>query len=192
MNLYIAGSIAKAVAEVTGFNRNTASSFFMRLRKLISSKLPSYELGGALEADESYFGYRRKGKRGRGAAGKVAVSGLLKRGGKFYNAISSVASPATLLPIIEEKVEPGSIVYTDTFKSYNASDSDLCFNMNIGGSPYYRGTACSFWPIVNNEYNILGSTVHDCTNEVDRGKIYAIARSQYKKGESLCTRSKKM
>ena len=37
--------------------------------------------------DESYFGSVRKGKRGRGAAGKVAVFGILKRGGKVYTQI---------------------------------------------------------------------------------------------------------
>ena len=36
---------------------------------------------GEVEVDESYFGSKRKGKRGRGAAGKVPVFGLLKRGG---------------------------------------------------------------------------------------------------------------
>jgi hypothetical protein len=35
----------------------------MRLRQLIASKLPSYELDGEVEADESYFGGARKGKR---------------------------------------------------------------------------------------------------------------------------------
>ena len=39
---------------------------------------------GEVEVDESYFGGQRKGKRGRGAAGKVAVFGLLKRNGKVY------------------------------------------------------------------------------------------------------------
>jgi len=34
--------------------------------------------------DESYFGGVRKGKRGRGAAGKVLVFGILKRGEKVY------------------------------------------------------------------------------------------------------------
>jgi len=33
-------------------------------------------LGGEIELDESYFGGRRKGKRGRGAAGKVPVFGI--------------------------------------------------------------------------------------------------------------------
>ena len=39
---------------------------------------------GVVELDESYFGGVRKGKPGRGAAGKVAVFGILKRGGKVY------------------------------------------------------------------------------------------------------------
>ena len=35
--------------------------------------------------DESYFGAKRvRGKRGRGAAGKTPVFGLLKREGKVY------------------------------------------------------------------------------------------------------------
>ncbi len=37
-------------------------------------------LSGEIEVDESYFGGVRKGKRGRGAAGKIPVFGLLKRG----------------------------------------------------------------------------------------------------------------
>lgn len=94
----------------------------MRLRQLIASKQPSYKLSGEIEADESYFGGGRKGKRGRGAAGKIAVFGLLKRGGKVYTAIILNAKTETLLPIIEEKVMPDSIVYTDTFKAYNALD----------------------------------------------------------------------
>src|SRR5210317_1776497 len=119
---FVAGSTARATAEVVGVQANTAIRFFMRLRKLIASKLPSYRLSGEIEADESYFGGVRKGKRGRGAAGKVAVFGLLKRGGKVFTAIIPNAKTETLLPIIEDRVEPDSIVYTDTFRSYDALD----------------------------------------------------------------------
>ena len=38
--------------------------------------------GGEIEVDESYFGGNRKGKRGRGAAGKIPAFGLLKKGRK--------------------------------------------------------------------------------------------------------------
>ena len=119
---FVTGATARAAGEVVGVQANTAARFFMRLRQLIASKLPSYELDGEVEADESYFGGVRKGKRGRGAAGKVAVFGLLKRRGKVFTAIIANAKSRTLLPIIEEKVAPDSIVYTDTFKSYNALD----------------------------------------------------------------------
>ena len=37
---------------------------------------------GELGLDESYFGGKKKGKRGRGAVGKIPVFGLLKRKGK--------------------------------------------------------------------------------------------------------------
>lgn len=122
MELFVAGCTARAAAELVGVQPNTAITYFMRLRQLIASKLPSFELSGEVEADESYFGGVRKGRRGRGASGKVAVFGLLKRGGKVYTAIIPNAKTETILPIIEEKVEPDSIVYTDTFRSYNALD----------------------------------------------------------------------
>lgn len=119
---FVAGTTARATSELIGVQANTSARFYMRLRTLIASKLPSYELSGHIEADESYFGGRRKGMRGRGAAVKVAVFGLLKRGGKVYTAIVPNAKTETLLPIIEEHVRPDSIVYTDTFRSYNALD----------------------------------------------------------------------
>ena len=137
MELFIAGSTARAAAEVVGVQPNTAISYFMRLRKLIASKLPSYELDGEVEVDESYFGGIRKGKRGRGAAGKVAVFGLLKRGGRVYTALIPDAKSKTLMPIITEKVKPDSVVYTDTFRSYNALDVSDFHHMRINHSKLF-------------------------------------------------------
>ena len=45
--------------------------------------------------------------------------GLLKRGGKVYTKVIPDASPATLCPIIERKVVPDSIVYSDYWRGYN-------------------------------------------------------------------------
>ena len=44
--------------------------------------------GGEIEVDESYFGGKRKSKRGRGATGKIPEFGLLKCGGKVYTKIN--------------------------------------------------------------------------------------------------------
>ena len=122
IELFVAGSTARAAGEIVGVEANTAAKFFLRLRQLIASKQPNLQLSGEVEADESYFGGVRKGKRGRGAAGKVALFGLLKRRGKVYACTVPNAKTETLIPIIEEKVTPDSIVYTDTFRSYNALD----------------------------------------------------------------------
>lgn len=134
---FVAGTTARAASEIIGVNVKTSTAFYMRLRHLIAGKLPSYELSGEVEADESYFGGTRKGKRGRGASGKVAVFGLLKRGGKVYTAIIPNAKTETLLPIIEEKVRPDSIVYTDTFRSYNALDISDFHHMRINHSELF-------------------------------------------------------
>ena len=111
---FVAGTTARTAACLCGVNRKTAAFYYHRLREVIA-----YELEAESEA---MFGGKRKGKRGRGAPGKVPVFGLLKRGGKVYTKIIPDASGATLLPIIEGKVIPDSIVYSDCWKGYNALD----------------------------------------------------------------------
>ena len=92
---------------------------------------------GEIEADESYFGGTRKGKRGRGAVGKVAVFGLLKRNGKVYTVVVPNAQSATLLPIIREKVKPDSIVYTNTFRRYDVLDVSEFSHFRLNHSTHY-------------------------------------------------------
>ncbi|EGK08640.1 transposase [Kingella kingae ATCC 23330] len=105
------------------YNKNTAAYYFHRLRLLIYQNSPHLEMfDGEVEADESYFDGQRKGKCGRGAAGKVAVFGLLKRNGKVYTVTVPNTKTATLLPIIREQVKPDSIVYTDCYRSYDVLD----------------------------------------------------------------------
>jgi transposase len=77
-------------------------------------------LKGEVEADEAYFGGRRKGKRGRGAAGKVPVFGILERKGIVNVEVVPDVSAKTLLDLTVKKVRRGSIVYTDKYKSYDS------------------------------------------------------------------------
>ncbi|PCI02112.1 MAG: IS1595 family transposase [Zetaproteobacteria bacterium] len=124
MKYFVAGSTARIVADLVGIHRNTSIRFFHKLREKIALKQAqrSEQFSGEVELDESYFGGARKGKRGRGAAGKVAVFGILKRGGKVYTQIIMDAKTSTLMPIIRCKIKPDSIVYTDCWRSYNALD----------------------------------------------------------------------
>jgi transposase len=95
---FVAGTTARTAASLCSVNRKTAAFFFRRLREIIALELEAESeamFGGEIEVDESYFGGKRKGTRERGAAGKIPVFGLFKRGGKVYTKIIPDASSAT-------------------------------------------------------------------------------------------------
>jgi transposase len=121
---FVAGTPARGAAELVGVNRHTATLYYHKLREEIARRLEceAPELSGEVEVDESYFGGARKGKRGRGAAGKVPVFGLLKRGGRVHAVMIADARSATLAGIIRGCVKPDSVVYTDAFSSYDVLD----------------------------------------------------------------------
>jgi len=76
---FVSGSTARTAATLVGVNKSTAAYYFHRLREIIAYELEQESnevFGGEIEVDESYFGGRRKGRRGRGAAGKIPVFGL--------------------------------------------------------------------------------------------------------------------
>lgn len=120
---FVAGTTARTAAALVGVNKTTAAYYFHRLRELICAAVDDdTPFHGEVEVDESYFGGKRKGKRGRGAAGKVPVFGILKRGGKVYTKVIPDAKSDTLMGIMQHKIVPDSIVYTDAWGSYNALD----------------------------------------------------------------------
>lgn len=104
---------------------NSAALFYHKIRLVIEYHLDleAKELfDGEIELDESYFGSILKGKRGRGAGGKIAVFGLLKRNGKVFVVVVKDTKTNTLMPIITSKIKLDSVVYTDSYCSYNALD----------------------------------------------------------------------
>lgn len=109
-------------SKLTGISRRTISDIYQKLRLRIGSLTEEEEqLSGEIEADESYFGARRiRGKRGRGAKGKVPVFGLLKRNGKVYTAIVRNCERKQLMPIIKGKILEDSTIYTDGWTSYDS------------------------------------------------------------------------
>ena len=116
---------ARSAANLLGIQPNSAILFYRKVRQVIALYLAQEAaeiFNGDIEIDESYFGGVRKGKRGRGAAGKVVVFGMLKRHGKVYTVIVENTKASTLMPVIANKIKPDSFVYTDTYRSYDALD----------------------------------------------------------------------
>ncbi len=124
---------ATKTSRLLELNRNTINRYYNLFRKAIlrDSIDKEEQETGVFELDESYFGARRiKGKRGRGAAGKTPVFGLLKRNGKVHVTIVKKCSKEELMPIIEGKILEGSTIHTDGWKAYDG--------LILNGYDHYR------------------------------------------------------
>ena len=124
---------ASSAAKILGLNRKTINLYYNHFRCLILQQSLSDHARafGVFELDESYFGAKRvRGKRGRGAAGKTPVFGLLKRDGKVLVSIVPNCSKEELLPIIQGKILEGSTIHTDGWKAYDG--------LVLNGYDHYR------------------------------------------------------
>jgi len=125
LEFFILEVTARSAADILGIQPNSAALFYRKIRQVIAFHvaLEAAEVfNGEVEIDESYFGGVRKGKRGRGAAGKVVVFGMLKRHGKVYTVVVENTKTKTLMNEIARKIKPDSVVYTDAYHSYDALD----------------------------------------------------------------------
>lgn len=122
-------------SELTGISHRTSKVIYAKLRLHIAKFCidnPA-QMGetGEFELDESYFGAKRvRGKRGRGAAGKTPVFGLLKRDGNVYVQIVKNCSKEQIMPIIQGKILAGSTIHTDGWKAYDG--------LILNGYEHYR------------------------------------------------------
>ena len=117
---YLEVSARKASKELN-INYRQIHRKFMHFRKSIAEYCNSQadKLHGELELDESYFGGKRKGNRGRGANNKTIVFGILERKGQVHTKIVENVSKETLMEEIKNKTQKGSVFYTDGWRSYN-------------------------------------------------------------------------
>lgn len=126
---------ATKTSFLTHLSRKTINRLYQKFRvriyQLEENIISSDKLHGEIEIDESYFGARRvRGKRGRGAKGKVPVIGLLKRNGKMYVQIVENCRRRELMPVIKGKILEESTIYTDGWKSYDG--------LVLNGYKHYR------------------------------------------------------
>ena len=133
LRFFCTGSYRPFCADILGIHPNSAALFYRKIRTVINYHLAlaaDEVFEGYVELDESYFGGRRKGRCGRGAAGKVVVFGILKRNGRGYTVVVNNAKSDTLMPVIKQKIMSDSIVYTDSLSSYDKLD--------VSGFIHYR------------------------------------------------------
>ena len=155
VRLFCLDLTAVQTAELSGISRNSVNKYLTAIRRRIAEFCESESpFSGQVQIDESLFGARRvKGKRGRGAYGKVLVFGLYKRNGKVYTEVVPNASKKTLQGIIRGKVALESVIHSDGWRGYNGLVDvgyDKHYRVHHGNDEFARGSAHingieSFW-----------------------------------------------
>ena len=127
---------AERAARDLGVNRKTVLSHYTRLRTVLRNECDNETepMKGEVEVDESYFGGYRKGIRGRGAAAKIPVFGLLKRKGQVRVIFPSRLDKKTLQQEIKDHVVPQSWVYSDGYRAYDKLDLEGFHHVRIDHS----------------------------------------------------------
>ena len=109
------------LAKDLGITQKTAWKMLHKIRQYMEME-NNHTLSDEVEIDEAFVGgkniNRHKDKKvekcqGRSYKDKVPVFGILERGGKLIAKVVSNTQAKTIVPIIKEKVELGSVVYTD-------------------------------------------------------------------------------
>lgn len=112
------GISAKQIQRETGVTYKCAWRMCKQVRGMLFEDYG--KMGGEVEMDESYFGGKSHGVRGRGALKKTAVFGMIERKGKLEARTVKNVRRHTILPIIADNVQKGAQVFTDEFNVYNA------------------------------------------------------------------------
>ena len=118
------GVSGKELQRTLGVTYKTAWRIGQQIRDLMSKADGFAMLQGHVELDEAYVGGHRPGKRGRGAAGKTIVMGLVERGGRTETVVIPDVKKDTLRAVVTGAVEPGSTVSTDELYSYGLLTGD--------------------------------------------------------------------
>ena len=126
MRWFVLGQSAEVIAQEARLERKRVLRALIVVRQAMVRDVP-HVFSGVVEVDETYLGgswrnrrlaKRVQGtKRGRGTT-KQAVFGILCRGGLVWAQVVPNVEAKTLLPLLHQRVQRGSIVCSDTFTSY--------------------------------------------------------------------------
>jgi transposase-like protein len=113
------GVPAKEMQRQLGVSYPTALRMTHLIRQHMAKADGDPMLGGHVEVDETYVGGHKKGGRGgRDAKEKVAVFGMVERGGDVMLRVIEHVDSKTLGGHIRRNVEKGSVISSDEWPSY--------------------------------------------------------------------------
>ncbi len=159
------GVSAKELQRQLGVTYKTAWRMAREIRKHMATVDGDDKLTGVVEIDETMYGGKRSGKRGRGAENKTVIMGMMEKSGELIAKVVPNIKKKTLQTIIENNVAKGSELHTDELLSYTGlKDRGYTHKTVNHGDKQYVNGAChvngieGFWARL--KLSIQGTHVH--------------------------------
>jgi transposase-like protein len=154
------------IARDLGITQKSAWFMMHRIRGAMDSGSFN-KLSGEIEADETFIGgkarnmhvsKRQRRITGTGGKDKVAVMGLLERGGKVRTMVIGNRRKNVLQGKVKKHVEAGSALYTDALLSYDGLASDYAHQVIDHALKYVEGKIHTnglenFWSLLKRGIN---------------------------------------
>jgi len=120
------GCSAKRLSRLIDVSYPTAWLMIHKVRKAMKDRDALYKLNQFIEMDDSFFGKKSAGKRGRGASNKskvvVAVEDRGKHAGYETMQVVDHINSNNLSEFVYRSIEPYQTIKTDAYPSYNVLD----------------------------------------------------------------------
>ena len=147
-----------------GVTQKTAWFMLHRIRLAMQDDRKGGKLSGEIEVDESYIGGKARNMhkskkanklegKGGGYSHKIAVQGILERGGQIRTHVIDNSRMESVVPNVEDNVEKGSHVYTDQLRSYFGLSAEYEHDvinhaeMYVNGQIHLNGLE-NFWSLL--------------------------------------------
>ena len=116
------------------FSREVCTNIIMESEKKIGG------IGKIVEIDESKFG-KRKYNKGKRVDGQWVFGGVCRETKECFLYTVEDRSKETLLALIKEKIEPGTTIHSDCWKSYNCLDDEGYHHLSVNHSITFKNSA---------------------------------------------------
>ena len=154
------------LARTLGITQKSAWFMLHRIRLTLKDD-STLKFSGECEADETFIGGKARnmhvGKRmrritGTGTKDKVAVMGVLQRGGKVITTVVPTRRKPVLQAVVRKHVEAGSALYTDFLLSYEGLAADYAHQVVDHAVEYVNG--CIHTNGLENFWSLLKRGIH--------------------------------
>ncbi len=154
------------IAKAVGVTQKSAWFMDHRIREALGMAA-NHKLSGEVEADETFIGgkarnmhvsKRKRRITGTGTKDKVAVMGILQRGGEVRTTVVANRKKTALQTEVRKHVEAGAALYTDALLSYNGLAGDYAHQVVDHAVQYVDGRIHTnglenFWSLLKRSIN---------------------------------------